>query len=332
MRHLFVATILICAALASAAQAAEPEAVGIALEGYAYPHPVAYLPLTLQGEPLRMGYMDVAPTGPANGRSVLLMHGRNFPASYWEPVILALTGAGYRVVAPDQIGFGKSSKPGFVQSFDDMARSTAALLDHLGIAKADVIAHSMGGMLGVRFTRTYANRVDHLVLEGPLGLEDYRFAVPPVETERLMETERKLTADGYRKQLVASYAPTAESEIEPYVELRERIRQSGEYERWLRAFANSYQTIYHEPVVHEIPLIRNPTLFVIGARDHNAPGRPLAPAELRAGMGHNAEHAKELAAAMPNGRAVIFEEAGHMVHFDATQRFDDEVLRFLASP
>src|SRR5206468_8396180 len=51
-------------------------------------------------------YMDVAPTAAANGRTVLLMHGRNFPASYWEPTVKTLAGAGYRVIAPDQINFG----------------------------------------------------------------------------------------------------------------------------------------------------------------------------------------------------------------------------------
>ncbi len=185
-------------------RAAEP--LGIALEGFAYPHPVAFLPVTLEGEELRLAYMDVAPTTPANGRAVLLLHGRNFPSSYWEPVIQALTSAGYRAIVPDQIGFGKSSKPGFAYSFDMMARTTAALLDKLGVARVDVLGHSMGGMLAVRFVRTYPGRVDHLVLEAPIGLEDYRFYVPPVTSEQLLAQEWALTADGYRQQLLTNYS------------------------------------------------------------------------------------------------------------------------------
>ena len=112
-----------------------PEPLGIALEGYAYPFPVRFLPLTVERHVVRLAYMDVAPTAAANGRAVLLLHGRNFPASYWEPTIVALIGAGYRVIAPDQINFGKSSKLDDVPvSFDAMAEHTAALLDHLGIA------------------------------------------------------------------------------------------------------------------------------------------------------------------------------------------------------
>src|ERR1700744_5431584 len=103
-------------------QAAEPgiaqrEPYGIDLEGFAYPYPVNLLPLVNDGEQLRMAYMDVAPAQP-NGRVVVLLHGRNFPSSYWAPVIKTLTDAGYRVVVPDQIGFGKSSKPEGELHFD----------------------------------------------------------------------------------------------------------------------------------------------------------------------------------------------------------------------
>jgi pimeloyl-ACP methyl ester carboxylesterase len=85
------------------------EPYGINLEGFPYPYPVHLLPVTNEGEQLQMAYMDVASAQP-NGRTALLLHGRNFPSSYWAPVIKTLTGAGFRVVVPDQIGFGKSSK------------------------------------------------------------------------------------------------------------------------------------------------------------------------------------------------------------------------------
>ena len=120
----------------SCTHAAEPaarEPYGIALEGFAYPYPVHLLPLVNDGEQVRMAYMDIAPAQP-NGRSVVLLHGRNFPSSYWAPVIKTLSDAGYRVVVPDQIGFGKSSKPRGDLHFDTLARNTIALLDHLGIA------------------------------------------------------------------------------------------------------------------------------------------------------------------------------------------------------
>ena len=100
----------VSAALAEERPAKPPlpeEPFGIGLEGFPYPYPVRMFTLSEDGERLRMAYMDVRPKGEANGHTVLLLHGRNFPSSYWRPTIEALAGNGYRVVAPDQIGFGK---------------------------------------------------------------------------------------------------------------------------------------------------------------------------------------------------------------------------------
>jgi len=327
----------LCAALLAspltatrAADNAPREPYGIGLEGFAYPYPVNLLPLVNDGEQLRMAYMDVAPAQP-NGRTVVLLHGRNFPSSYWESVIKMLTEAGYRVVVPDQIGFGKSSKPSGELHFDTLARNTITLLDHLKIDKADIIAHSLGGMLGVRIARAYPERVAHLVLTAPIGLEDYRLYVPPAPTEKIIETEDRLTAEGYRKQLETNYAiKLPPDQITLFIDARFNIKGSAEYARWLRAFVSSGQMIYREPVVHEIPLITEPTLFIMGADDHNAPGRPNAPEALRAKMGQNAELAKALAAKMPNARADVIAVTGHLVFLEAPDKYREMVLGFLS--
>jgi pimeloyl-ACP methyl ester carboxylesterase len=316
---------------ASAAEPAPREPYGIDLEGFAYPYPVNLLPLTNDGEQLRMAYMDVAPAQP-NGRVVVLLHGRNFPSSYWAPVIKTLSESGYRVIVPDQIGFGKSSKPTGELHFDTLARNTVALLDHLQIAKADIVAHSLGGMLGVRIARAYPERVAHLLLAAPIGLEDYRLYVPPTPTEKIVENEDRLTAEGYRKQLETNYSlKLPPDQVTPFIDARFNIKGSAEYPRWLRAFVSSGQMIYREPVVHEIPEITEPTLFIMGADDHNAPGRPNAPEALRPKMGQNAELAKALAAKMPDARAEVIANAGHLVFLDAPQKFDELMLAFLGS-
>jgi pimeloyl-ACP methyl ester carboxylesterase len=327
---LIAAALLVLPSLS--ANAAEPtprEPYGIGLEGFAYPYPVNMLPLVNDGEQVRMAYMDVAPAQP-NGRTVVLLHGRNFPSSYWAPVIKTLTDAGYRVVVPDQIGFGKSSKPAADLHFDTLARNTVALMDHLQIAKFDVVAHSLGGMLGVRITRAFPDRVAHLLLTAPIGLEDYRLYVPPTPTEKILENEDKLTADGYRKQLETNYSlKLPYDQVTPFIDARFNIKGSSEYSRWLRAFVNSAQLIYREPVVHEIPLITQPTLFIMGADDHNAPGRPNAPEALRPKMGQNAELAKALAAQMPNASVEVIPNAGHLVFLEAPAKYDELLLAFL---
>jgi pimeloyl-ACP methyl ester carboxylesterase len=306
------------------------EPYGINLEGFPYPYPVSLFPVVNEGEQLRMAYMDVGASGQPNGRTVVLLHGRNFPSSYWEPVIKTLTGAGYRVVVPDQIGFGKSSKPSGDLHFDSLARNTVALLDYLHVGQFDIVAHSMGGMLGVRIARAYPNRVAHLVLTAPIGLEDYRLYVPPVPTEKIVEAEDKLTAEAYRKQLETNYAlKLPADQVTPFIDSRFNIKGSADYQRWLHAFVASGQMIYREPVVHEIPLISEPTLFIMGADDHNAPGRPSAPEALRPKMGHNAELANTLAGLMPNARAEVIPNTGHLVFLEARQKYDELVLGFL---
>ena len=67
--------------IARAADTPQREPYGIALEGFAYPYPVHLLPVVNDGEQLSMAYMDAAPAQP-NGRTVVLLHGRNFPSSY----------------------------------------------------------------------------------------------------------------------------------------------------------------------------------------------------------------------------------------------------------
>jgi pimeloyl-ACP methyl ester carboxylesterase len=333
MRRIFLGAIA-AAFLASpfnpaGAAEAPREPYGIGLEGFPYPYPVSLLPVVNDGEALRMAYMDV-PAAQPNGRTVLLLHGRNFPSSYWAPVIKVLNGAGYRVVVPDQIGFGKSSKQSGDLHFDNLARNTIALLDHLGIAKADVVAHSLGGMLAVRIACAYPDRINHLVLTSPIGLEDYRLFVPPVPSEKILEAEDKLTAEGYRTQLETNYSiKLPPDQITPFIDARFNIKGSAEYLRWLRAFVASAQMIYREPVVHEMPLISQPTLFIMGADDHNAPGRPNAPEALRSKMGQNAELAKALAALMPDARAEVIANTGHLVFLEAPDKYDELVLGFL---
>lgn len=88
--------------------------LGIQLENYDYPFPVKFFDLHIQKQDLKMAYMDVQPASP-NGKSVMLFHGKNFNGAYWKQTAQALLEKGYRVIIPDQVGFGKSSKPACFQ-------------------------------------------------------------------------------------------------------------------------------------------------------------------------------------------------------------------------
>jgi pimeloyl-ACP methyl ester carboxylesterase len=151
-------TLLLAIAFAAqaATQAAPPppdvKPGSITCEECPYPYPSSYLPLTLYGQDVRIAYMDVAPNGTANGHTVVLLHGNNFAGFYFGGPIDILRKAGFRVVVPDQIGYGRSSKPIIPYNFHDMARNTRLILQHLKIDRVMVVGHSMGGMLAARWT------------------------------------------------------------------------------------------------------------------------------------------------------------------------------------
>ena len=143
-----------------------------------YPYPVSYLPLTVYGQDVRMAYMDVPPAGQANNRTVVLFHGMNFGGFYFGGPIEALRHSGFRVIVPDQIGFGRSSKPIIPYNFHDMALNTRTLLEALHVTKVSVVGHSMGGMLTARFAANYPELVDRIVICNPIGLTDVRWQQP----------------------------------------------------------------------------------------------------------------------------------------------------------
>jgi pimeloyl-ACP methyl ester carboxylesterase len=318
----------ICAQTASPQQYAQP--LGIALETWDYPFPVRFFPFDIEGEPVRMAYMDIAPAGTGNGRSVVLMHGKNFYGEYWANTIRALSAAGYRVIVPDQIGFGKSSKPNIAYSFDLLAEHTARLLDHLGVTSSAVVGHSMGGMLAVRFARNYPQRTTHLVLENPIGLEDYRFKVPPQTTQAVYEGELKNTDPAKIRAFLQRYFVAWKPEYERFVEARSRIAHSGEYPRWAKSAALTYQMIYQQPVRHEFPLITRPTLLVIGQEDRTTLGRGFVSEEVLQTLGQYPQLGRAAARDIPGSRLVELPGVNHIPHLEAPLQFHNALLEFLA--
>src|ERR1700760_1850322 len=155
-RSLLFSALIAVSLLAGALGAqAGPSTYGPELQGFDYPWPVHDFAFPSQGEAVVMRYMDVAPAKP-NGKTAVVLHGKNFCAATWEQTIRALNDAGYRVIAPDQIGWCKSTKPEHYQySFEQLAANTHELLKSLGIAKVTVMGHSTGGMLAMRYGLLY---------------------------------------------------------------------------------------------------------------------------------------------------------------------------------
>jgi pimeloyl-ACP methyl ester carboxylesterase len=306
------------------------EPLGIGLEGWPYPAPVHFLPLTIEGQPVRMAYMDIAPAGTANGRTAVLLHGKNFDSSYWSAPIGWLTQAGFRVVVPDQIGFNKSSKPDIDYTFEGLAANTVALLDALHLRSIMLMGHSTGGMLAARMAAAHPERIEKLVLEDPIGLVDYREFIPPQTTESLVEAERKHTVESYRA-FVAHYFPRLPAaQYEPFVEWRMRMTHSGEFERYARAAALTYQMIYRGPVRDLYRVLQMPVMLTAGDRDQSFPLIQHAPAEKRASLPMIPAAAKSAIAEVPHGQLVTFPGVGHVPHLEAPDEFRQALLKFVA--
>ncbi len=308
---------------------AETQPLGIAMESYEYPHPVQFMLFTIEEQDVRMAFMDVSPTGVPNGATVVLVHGKNFFGAYWEETITALSRAGYRVIVPDQIGFGKSSKPDIHYSFHRLAMNTKMLLDELGVTQAAVVGHSMGGMLATRFTLMYPDLVTKLVLENPIGLEDYRFKVPYTPIEKSFGNIMNYTEEGIRNYQ-KTYYPQWRKEYETYVQVHYRWTLSGEYPRLAMASALTFDMVYTQPVCHEFHLVQPPTLLVIGQEDRTTLGRGQVSPEVLATLGQYPELGKKTAEAIPNATLVELDGVGHIPHFEVTGRFHEELLEFLA--
>jgi pimeloyl-ACP methyl ester carboxylesterase len=326
MKPLLLSLLLLaaCASVSTPENAYDPE-----LTDFAYPFPVAFHELTTQRQQLRMAYLDVRPQQP-NGRTVLLLHGKNFSAAQWEPTIRALTAEGFRVIAPDQIGFGKSSKPGAYQfTFHQLADNTRALLDSLGAQRVSVVGHSMGGMLATRFALLYPERTERLVLVNPIGLEDYR-VVPYRTVEQLYEQELKSTPESIRDyQRKAYYAGEWKPEYEALIRAQAGWTRHPDYPRVAWNAALTTDMIITQPVVHEFPRISVPTLLIIGTRDRTAVGAAWAPPEIAKTMGDYTQLGKRAAAVIPGARLVEFEGVGHVPQVEAFERYREALAGFL---
>jgi pimeloyl-ACP methyl ester carboxylesterase len=301
------------------------------LSGSTYPYPVAFFELDSQRQKLRMAYLDVHPREP-NGKTVLLLHGKNFGASYWRATIELLTSRGFRVVAPDQVGFGKSSKPQAYQfSFQALAENTRALLRSLGVERTHVVGHSMGGMLAARYALTFPDSVERLVLVAPIGLEDWkRSGAKPRSVDEWYAAELKATPDSIREyQKKAYYGGEWRPEYEQLIQLAAGSTRHVDYPKVAWCSALLYDMIWSQPIVYELPDLKAQTLLVIGLRDRTALGAAWSPPEVAAKLGDYGALGKRAQAAIPGSRLVELPGVGHLPQVESFSAYAAALTDFL---
>ena len=295
----------------------------ITSEDVPYPFPSSYLPLTLYGQDVRMAFMDVAPVGTPNGKTVMIFHGNNFAGFYFGNIIEALRKEGFRVIVPDQIGYGRSSKPIIPYSLNDMARNSRAILQSLKIDKAMVIGHSMGGMLAARFSTQYPAVAERVIIYNPIGLSDNRFDRPAGNVDEQYKGTLGATFQSIRSSLMryVAHNPSAWTpEFERYAKVRYAWTLGADWPRLAMVQALISNVIYADPVVYDWAHIKAPTLAFGGAED-------VLPGSAKLFQ----DRMKVLADTIPNGNGKLHLIAGlgHVPHMEDAAKTIPPMVAFL---
>ena len=326
--------VFITGLLATSAASAFAATYGPELQGFQYPYPLKHFEFQSQGESLQMGYMDVPANGTPNGRSVVLMHGKNFCGATWEGSIKALSDAGYRVIAPDQIGFCTSSKPEHYQySFQQLASNTHQLLEKLAVKKATIIGHSTGGMLATRYALMYPAQTEQLAMVNPIGLEDWKaLGVPSISVDQWYARELNVSAEGIRKyQLNTYYVGRWKPEYERWVDMYAGLSNGPGHKQVAWNSALIYDMILTQPVYYEFKDLKMPTLLLIGTSDNTAIGTDVAPPEVKAKLGDYTVLGKQAAKLIPKATLVEFPGLGHAPQMEEPAQFHKALLQGLNS-
>ncbi|MDT8428287.1 MAG: alpha/beta hydrolase [Pseudomonadales bacterium] len=320
-------TALVCGLCAVAVSAqnwpAEPPAqapadwgpVSANFEEIPYPYPVHFLELNRFGQDMRMAYMDIPPTGPANGQTVVWQHGMNFYAEAYADSFAALAAAGFRVIAIDRIGYGKSSKPIIPYNFNFVAANMKSLLDELGITEVALVGHSMGGMVVSRFAMLYPEITTHVVLVNQIGLTDQRQGRPwsdPYAAGPDNTTYQSILR-GHQRYFPSQWPP---AHLE-FVRRQYGQTLSGEWPRLAMVRRLQGQMLYDDPVVYDWQHISSKALVLAGEEDGLVADFPTL--------------ARHVVSELQNGTILLYPGIGHAPQIEIPEQFHADLIRFLRS-
>lgn len=248
------------------------------------------------------------------GPTVLLIHGYGSAHDVYLDLVDDLVAAGYRVLAVDLPGFGRSDRLPGDYSPEGLAAHLVSLLDDRGVAQADVIAHSWGCSIALRLALDHPDRVRRLVLTSAWVYEEQ---VPPfLRWSRARGMGEALFTLFYRERAAdrfeLSWYDPERFVTQEHVDAIERsLRRSGTVRAALEAARGQrfeeVQERYHE--------VRSETLIVWGRQD--------AVSALDAG--------ERLEQDLPRARLVVLERCGHMPMIERAARYQSEVLAFLGA-
>ena len=255
--------------------------------------------------------LHVRDSGPKDAPAVILLHGFGASLHTWEPWALALA-ATHRVIRFDLPGSGLSPPdPGGDYTDVRSRQLLLSLMDQMGLARASLVGHSIGGRIAWGFAAEYPDRVDKLMLVAPDGFAspgfEYGKAPEVPATFRLMR--HVLPESLLRMSLEPAYAdPTALTDAMA-LRYHDLMRAPGSRDALLARMA---QTVLRDPVP-VLQRIRAPTLLLWGEQDAMIP------------LANSADYLK----AIPQATRVSLAGVGHLPHEEAPERSLLPVLAFL---
>ncbi len=268
-----------------------------------------------------VAYVDSGGSGPP----VVLVHGLSSYLSYWEYQIPHLAKSGYRVLALDLPGYGQSGRPDAPYTPPWYADVVAGFMDGVGVERAVVLGHSMGGQVAMTLALEHPERVSGLVLSAPAGIE--RFTAGDARVMSAYWTEGRAletTEEELRYTFTRVVFNRVDDGVERLLQERVRMQHTPEFRGTSVAVARSIVGMLDHPVIDRLGEIAVPTLVVYGTDDRMIPN-PLLHG------GRTSTIARQAEAAIPGSRIVLVPGGGHTVHHDAPDAFHAAVDPFLAS-
>ena len=273
--------------------------------------PIQLEPRRLQVGPAHVYYYDVG-----SGSAILLLHGWNHHAEAWIRNIGPLARAGYRVVAPDLPGFGRSGMPRIDYSLRGWARFVARFLDGLGIDHATLVGSSMGGAIALRTAIDHPSRVSAVVGVDPAGMFTSAPRLWSVLSSPIVRAavrpflgRRRLLEESHKQ----AYYDSALSSAKQVDVMAEAHLQPGYGDHFLAMAQSLVAVPDHDLLWDALPELKVPILVVWGRQDRTLP----------------VQHAYRAAQRMPAAEVLLYDHCGHLPMYEKAEDFNRDLVDFL---
>ncbi len=298
----------------------------VSLRGQAWPEKSLVLDATAAelglAVPPRMAYVELNPTGT---QTILLVHGLGSYLKFWRYQLDELAARGYRVVAIDLPGYGKSDKPAaFPYTMESFAVAVREVIDELGLGQPVIFGHSMGGHIAMTFELMYPGTARALVLVSPAGFEPFSvreraWFAHAVRSELFIAA----TEEDLWSSVRASNFNRWRDELGWLVEERARVARAPEFRAYAYANVMSVRGLSHTEMVRQnLGKIGVPVVIVFGEDDRLIPSPFLHGGRARDLM-------EEGQRGIRGAELVGLAGCGHSVQLDCPDGFNAAAASFL---